>query len=170
MFTDNIITDRLILKSMTEADAENVWRIWGDLEMGKYLHDPYYESAEVLRNLFEDIETWSDYSFVAFCKETEQFIGTCSIGPERLNDEWGIGYCVHKAYWGKGYATEMAKALIAFGTEKGIRHFTGTVAIENSASGNVMRKCGMKLDHESSFKKHKTDIVYASQVYKMHLE
>lgn len=167
MFTENIMTDRLVLKSMTADDAAHVWSIWGDQEMGKYLHDPYYASPEVLRELFDDIDTWSDYSFVAFCKDTNRFVGTCSIGPEKLEGEWGIGYCVHQDDWGKGYATEMAKALIEFGKKMGICQFTGTVAVENTGSRRVMQKCGMQVAHLGTFKKSQTEIVYDSEVYKL---
>ncbi len=170
MIPDNIITERLILRCMTQDDAYEVWTMWGDHEVGKYLHDPFYESPEVLRSLFHDISNWTDYPFVAISKVTDEIIGTCSIGPEDTPDEWGFGYCVRKEYWGKGYATEMTKALIAFAYDFGICDFTGTCAISNAASGQVMRKCGMHFDHESSFKKCKTDIVYASHIYKMHLD
>ena len=45
MNTNDIITERLILKSMTLYDAEIAWTFWSDHEIGKYLSDPYYENA-----------------------------------------------------------------------------------------------------------------------------
>lgn len=169
MTTQPITTERLTLRNMTQDDAENVWRIWGDHELGKYLADPYYQDAATLRALFADVDEWPDYSFVAFLKGTNEFVGTCSIGPEGSDGEWGFGYCVTLEHWGMGYATEMAKALIDFIYAKGIRDFRCTLAIENVASGHVAQKCGMHIDHESSFKKRGTDIVYPSHVYKMQL-
>lgn len=170
MFTQDIFTDRLVLKSMKQDHASLAWSIWGDFEQGKYLHDPYYETPQVLWELFEDIDTWSDYSFIAFNKSTDEFIGTCSIGPEETDNEWGIGYCVRKEEWGKGYASEMGKALIGFGYSLGIKNFTGTVAEENRASGQVMENCGFKIAKSSSFKKKNTNQVYKSNIYKMTLE
>ena len=170
MITQPIATERLILRNMTQDDAENVWSIWGDHEAGKYLADPYYKGPEELRALFCDVDEWPDYSFVAFSKETSEFIGTCSIGPEGSPGEWGFGYCVIKEHWGKGYATEMAKALMDFVYKMGVHDFRCTVAIENAASGRVMEKCGLHIDHESSFKKKGTGIVYPSHIYKLHLE
>ncbi len=170
MITVPIVTERLILRNMRQDDAENVWSIWGDPEAGKYLADPYYKDPQELRDLFCDVDEWPDYSFVAVSKETNEFMGTCSIGPEGGKGEWGFGYCVAKAHWGKGYATEMAKALMAFAYEKGIRNFRCTVAIENAASGRVMQKCGMHVSHEGSFRKKGTDVVYPSHIYMVHLE
>jgi RimJ/RimL family protein N-acetyltransferase len=170
MKTEPVHTARLILRSMTPDDAENVWSIWGQVDTGKYLADEYYKDANTLRALFFDVDDWPDYSFVAFSRETNEFMGTCSIGPEGGPMEWGFGYCVVKKHWGKGYATEMARALMDFACQKGIRDFRCTVAIENTASGRVMQKCGLRMDHESSFKKRGTDIVYPSHIYTLHLD
>lgn len=170
MKTSPITTERLTLRSMTQDDAANVWSIWGDAEGGKYLADPYYKSAEELRALFADVDEWPDYSFVAFLKDTDVFIGTCSVGPEGDPGEWGFGYCVALPHWGQGYATEMARALMDFIYQRGVRDFHCTVAIDNVASCRVMEKCGLHVDHESSFKKKGTDLTYRSYIYKAHLE
>lgn len=170
MVTEPILTDRLVLRSMKQDDAADVWSIWGDYEMGKYLADPYYQDAKVLHDLFVDVDEWEDYSFVAHARDSGAFVGTCSIGTEGPEGTWGFGYCVTRAQQGKGYATEMAKALVDFIYGQGIRDFQGTVAVENVASCRVMEKCGMHVDHESSFKKKGTDIVYPSYIYRMHLD
>lgn len=170
MIPETITTKRLVLRAMTQDDAELAFSIWGDHEDGKYLSDPYYKDAEELRKLFCDIPDWTDYPYLAFEKDTNDFAGTCSIGPEERDDEWGIGYCVARGKRGKGYATEMAKAMIDFAHSCGIHDYTGGVAKENEASCHVMKNIGMHIDHETSFKKHGTDIVYPSYVFKMHLD
>ena len=171
MNTNDIITERLILKSMTIDDVEIAWSLWGNPETGKYLHDPYYKSPEELRNLILDIDTWeNEYPFIAYEKETGDVVGTCSIGQEGRQGQYGPGYCLRKEMWGKGYATEILKALIDFAYSLGIRDFQASAATENFASRRVMQKCGMHLDHESSFKKGGTDIIYPSSIYKMNLD
>ena len=170
MKTSDIVTERLIIKSMTIDDTAIAWSFWGDHEVGKYLADPYYKDADELRELILDIDDWTgDYPFIAYLKDTGEAAGTCSVGPEGGPNQWGFGYCVRKDLWGQGYATEMARAMIGLAYSLGIRDFQGTVATENTASGRVMEKCGMHLDHESSFRKRGTDIVYPSSIYKMHL-
>ena len=170
MYTDNIVTERLILKSMTLDDAEIAWSFWGDYEIGKYLADPYYKDANELREIIADIDEWDEYPFIVYDKSTGEVVGTCSLGEEGGPTQWGFGYCVRKDFWGKGYATEIGKALINFAYSLGIHDFQGSVATENIGSRRVMEKCGMHLDHESSFRKQGTDIVYTSSIYRMHLD
>ena len=109
-------------------------------------------------------------TYVAFLKDTSEFIGTCSVGPEGAENEWGFGYCVAMAHWGHGYATEMAKAMMDLVYQRGVRDFHCTVAVENAASARVMEKCGLQVDHESSFEKRGTGVVYRSYIYRGHLE
>jgi len=169
MITNPITTKRLVLRNMKPRDAENVFSIWGHPIAGKYFADEFYKNADELQELFADVDEWEDYSFVAFDKITGDFIGTCSIGPEGDEGEWGFGFGVIMHHWGRGYATEMAKALIDFGYGLGIRNFRCQSAIENVASCRVMQKCGMSAAYTSSYKKRGTDIVYPSYIWKMKL-
>lgn len=172
MITNNLETDRLIIRSTREEDGPLCLSIWLDDEMGKYLSDPPSEKAdESYKNFAKGIETdESWYPFIAVSKETGDFIGTCSIVPEKEIGHWDLGYCVHKKYWKQGYATEMIKALIDFGYRNGGRKFTALVAQENIASNAVMKKLGFAVEKEGSFKKHGTDIVYKEYTYRLDMQ
>ena len=171
MKTNDIETERLILRSMTLDDADFAAQLWGDPETGKYLSDPPYKNGNELRELISDIDEWEDeYPFIAYDKITDEPIGTCCIGSEGPENEWGFGYDIRKDLWGKGHATEMGKAMIDFAYSLGIRDFHCTVATENIASCRVMEKCGLQAHHTSSFKKRGTDIEYTATIYKLHLD
>lgn len=62
-----------------------------------------------------------------------------------LADEYDIGYRFFKQHWGKGYATESAKAAMdyGFGTLK-LDRIIGRARVENPASINVFNKLGMR--------------------------
>ena len=172
MIAKDIITERLRIRSLREEDSPLCFSIWLDDEMGKYLSDPPRESAsEAYMNFakgIEEDESW--YPFVVFSKETNEFIGTCSLVPMEDPQHWDLGYCVHKKYWRQGYATEMIKALITFGYENGGRKFTADVAQENDGSNGVLKKLGFFIEKEGSFKKSGTDIVYSEYTYRLDLE
>lgn len=172
MITEDIITNRLIIKSTREEDGPLCLNIWLDDEMGKYLSDPPRDKAdENQMNFAKDIENQKGwYPFIAVLKESGEFIGTCSVAPSDDNKHWDLGYCVHKKYWRRGYATEMIKALINFGYRNGGRKFTAAVAKENAGSNAVLKKLGFYIEKEGSFKKRGTDIVYDEYTYRLDLE
>lgn len=169
MLSDNIITERLILRDMTQEDAKDVFKIWGNSANAKYMSDPI-ELLEEIVAIFQNDKPRTNYLLVAISIETGEIIGTCCFGPTNKKEEWGFGYSIKMECWGKGYATEIVKAIIKFSYGLGIHDFISSCAIENTASGNVLRKCGMHIDHKSSFKQPKTNIVYESHVYKLHID
>jgi RimJ/RimL family protein N-acetyltransferase len=58
-------------------------------------------------------------------------------------------------YWGRGYATEAALAVIAFGFEElGLNRIYAQHMASNPASGRVMQKAGMR--HEGTLRQHVT--------------
>ncbi len=171
MKTNDIETDRLILRSMTIDDTDFAAKLWGDPETGKYLNNPPYKNGDELRKIIWDIDDWEDeYPFIAYDKITNEPIGTCCIGTEGPEGSWGFGYDVVKEFWGNGYATEMAKAMINFAYTIGVRDFYCTVATENIASCRVMEKCGLKAASTGSFKNDITNVEHNSTIYKMRLE
>jgi len=163
-----ISTQRLLLKTTEQEDLDAVASIWGDIEGGKYLPDPYYKSGNEILEILDDDLDCPCYYFVAFQTGFDEVIGTCSLGFESA-DEYSIGYTIKKDYWGNGYAVEMVHALIDFTRTLGIKSITAPVAQENKASNRVMEKCGFFIYTESSFKKSGTDIVYPTFVYKLNL-
>jgi RimJ/RimL family protein N-acetyltransferase len=172
MTTEDIITNRLILRSTQEKDGPFCLSIWLDDEMGKYLADPprdkAYEDELNFAVGIEQQEGW--YPFIAISKETGDYIGTCSVVPSPDNKHWDLGYCVHIKYWRQGYATEMIKALIEYGYRNGGRIFTANVAQENAGSNAVLKKLSFYIEKEGTFKKRNTDIVYDEYTYRLDLD
>lgn len=172
MMTDDIVTDRLILRSTRESDGEFCLSLWLDDETGRYLSDPPRELADDLElNFAKDIEHdegW--YPFVAVLKATGERIGTCSLVPSEDGISWDLGYCVHRDYRRQGIATEMIRALIDFGRARGGRVFTADVAKENVSSNALLRKLGFRPFKEGTFRKRLTDIVYEEYTYRLELD
>lgn len=160
-------TERLVLRNMNKEDAEEIFRIWGNPRVNKYLWDSLYKNVEDIRNMLPDSNSDSDYSFVIIRKDTENIIGTCGIGSEGLEDEWGFGYCLEPEAWGNGYATEVLQALIRLAQENGIKTIVGEAAIENPQSIKVMEKNGLKFHHNSVFTKADGSATFESKIYKM---
>jgi ribosomal-protein-alanine N-acetyltransferase len=70
--------------------------------------------------------------------------GRISISDARHREGF-IGYILNRDFWGRGYATELAQALLDFGFEKlGLHRIYATCDIENKPSAHVLEKIGMQ--------------------------
>lgn len=138
-------TERLILRPVKIADAEDIFEYSQDEENVYYLYDKY-ESVEVGRariaSYFEK-EPLGKYGIVL--KENNKLVGTIDFRVNNLQGE--IGYGLNKKYWGHGYVPEAARALIKLGFEIfHLPHIAASCLEENHRSARVMQKCGMQLE------------------------
>lgn len=86
------------------------------------------------------------------CKnESGRMIGGCDLGAaHQTGRSADLGYCLHPDFWGRGYATEAAGAVLglAFGP-LGLRRVAATCDPDNVGSWRVMEKLGMRREgHE----------------------
>ena len=81
-------------------------------------------------------------------RQTNELVGACSLDIlSRRNQNGELGYCLNRAKWNKGYATECARALIAYGfTRLGLHRIHATCRPANAASARVLEKAGMRME------------------------
>jgi RimJ/RimL family protein N-acetyltransferase len=147
----NLETDRLLLKELTWEDLDNIHRLhcyqaveeFNTIGIPKSVED----TRAIIRAAIEDrhVETRKQFGWGIFIKTTEDFIGEAGMGLSA--DRFKIGevhYSLVPDYWGKGYATEVVKALIRFGFENlSLHRIQAGVATENIKSIRVLEKAGM---------------------------
>jgi RimJ/RimL family protein N-acetyltransferase len=74
-------------------------------------------------------------------------IGNCGIRTDPARREADIGYELDPRYWGHGYATEAARALLRFGFDNlGLHRITAWCIAENTASARVLERLGMRCE------------------------
>jgi ribosomal-protein-alanine N-acetyltransferase len=84
-----------------------------------------------------------------------RIIGFCGLQPILVDEkpEVEIGWWLAKDCWGKGLATEAARAAMQFGVKHAkLSRFVAIARADNSASLHVMRKLGMAFERESKHK------------------
>jgi len=155
-------TERLGLRHWEPADLE-LWRTHLNTpSVRAYLGG--IDSDDALAEKFEKlIGTWAreGFSFLAVdLKPCGTFLGTCGIGriesdcaPDELRGAVQIGWQLREDHWGRGYATEAARAMLAFGFETvGLDAIYSQTSARNRASWGLMEKLGMRrradLDYE----------------------
>jgi RimJ/RimL family protein N-acetyltransferase len=104
---------------------------------------------EILPAFLSYYERFPGYGFwAAIEKATGDFLGWFHLRPAEGSpvDEPELGYRLRRSAWGKGYATEGARALIGKGfTELGVQRVVASTMAVNAASRRVMEKCGLTL-------------------------
>ncbi|MDO3411295.1 GNAT family protein [Saccharibacillus sp. CPCC 101409] len=141
-------TERLILRDAVPEDWEAIhvyasrpdvvrYSMWGpntEQQTKEYVAQIIEMQKESPRLGFE---------LVATLKESGTLIGGCGIHKAGYNAE--LGYTFNPAYWGSGYATESAFALLRFGFEELDAHrICATCRPDNAPSAGVLKRLGMK--------------------------
>ena len=147
-------TDRLVLRDLVEDD-------W--IAVHAYLNDPRFLATAQASPMPE----LSSYSFVrqwlpwgdgprgcfllaVVLADKGLLVGTCGItraGWDEGKKVGWLGYEITPWHWGKGFATEAARAVIGFGFEElGLDRISGDTLTINKGSVRVMRKLGMWRD------------------------
>ncbi len=157
----NIIlqTDRLYAVIPTMESLENRYKLLSDQRACKFLGNGESKNmVEVESFLKKNIEHYEKFGFCLFdihLKEGHQFIGDAGLIYEALNPEnknIEVGYRLLPEFWGRGYATEIAKAFIDWGfQEVGLSRIVAFYKPENTASFNVMQKIGMNYDGKALY-------------------
>jgi [ribosomal protein S5]-alanine N-acetyltransferase len=76
-------------------------------------------------------------------KSSGEIIGSCGFARPRETPEIELGYLLARESWGKGYATEIARAAADYGFKKlGFREIIALTDVENTASQRVLEKIG----------------------------
>jgi RimJ/RimL family protein N-acetyltransferase len=144
-------TERLILRRFTAADLDHLFALDNDPQVMRYINGGEPTPREVVESdslprFMQYDEECPAYGFwAAVTKNTGSFVGWFSFRPNKDSPhEVRLGYRLHKAAWGQGYASEGARALIHKGfTELGVQCVAATTYEENVASRRVMEKVGM---------------------------
>ena len=147
-----LLTERLVLRSLTLEDAADVQRLAGDRDialMTVAIPHPYEDgmAEEWIRSCSEEYEKDEALNFAITLRSDKNLIGAIGIGLEREHQRGELGYWIGRPYWNLGYATEAAAAVVAYSFEvlKLNRiyafHFT-----RNPASGRVLEKIGMRYE------------------------
>jgi RimJ/RimL family protein N-acetyltransferase len=93
---------------------------------------------------------WRDGSAITYAlalPEDDVLIGAVSLGINGAEQSAELGYWLGTPYWNRGYMTEAARALVAFGFEVvGLDRIQATHLTRNPASGRVMEKIGMAFE------------------------
>jgi ribosomal-protein-alanine N-acetyltransferase len=144
----SLATDRLTLRPLAQEDATALQLVLNDPDV--WLYFPRTEVPTLVRTktyIEGQIAHWDEYGFGhwAIDAKDEGLIGWCGLQFLPDTNETEVAYCLGKRHWGKGFATEAARASLNFGiTNLRIKEIVGLTHLENKASQHVLQKIGLK--------------------------
>ncbi len=150
-----IQTERLVLRDFVIDDWLTVLAYQRDARYNRYYPDRWVDRSddEVRAFVQRLIDGQHEkprrlFQLAITLPETGEVIGNCGV-RRKPDTEWeaDIGYELNPECWGRGYATEVARTLIAFGfRELGLHRISAQCNADNVASVNVLQKVGMRLE------------------------
>jgi len=144
-------TKRLALKPVNLSHFNDLFSLRSDPDVMKYTADGRIQTRKEVEDFIKSAEGYYDkYGldfFSVYEKETGIFVGQAGlfhVGFDVKQSDIEVAYRLHKKYWHKGYATELAKALIDYGfNELSLIKIIAAVHPENEGSRKVLEKVGM---------------------------
>ena len=146
-------TERLLLRQWQEKDLDIFTAMNQDDEVMRYF--PNKRTAAQTKEFYEIIsKEFSEYGYGLYAVEEKcsgDFIGFVGFHHANMEVDFcpciEIGWRLDKQYWGKGYATEGAKACLKHGYETlGFDKVYSFTANQNTPSQRVMQKIGMRFE------------------------
>jgi RimJ/RimL family protein N-acetyltransferase len=143
-------TERLQLAPVSAADRDALHAIWTEPRVRRFLWDDRVISIETV----DEVIAKSTASFAAEGfghyglreAKTGLLIGSCGLYRATPAAEPELLYSLASAVWGRGHASEAARAVIAYAFEElGLARLFARADVPNRASVALMQRLGMRL-------------------------
>lgn len=144
-----LTTNQLVLRPFTLADAQTVQHLAGDRDVASTtlrIPHPYKDgmAEEWIGTHADKCAKGEGISLAVSLRDAGTLVGAVGLEICKEHSRAELGYWIGKPYWGKGFATEAAKALVEYGFQVvGLNRIYAYHVVRNPASGRVMHKIGM---------------------------
>jgi len=151
-------TERLLLRQWKVSDLAPFAEMNADPEVTEFLQGPMSrERSNKMVDRIVDSFTWRGFGLWAVeVVDGPEFIGFVGLWDAFFEAPFTpaveVGWRLTRSAWGNGYATEAAKAAVAFGFGKvGLPEIVSFTATGNERSRAVMERIGMSRDEAGDF-------------------
>jgi RimJ/RimL family protein N-acetyltransferase len=145
-------TERLILRQLTVEDADFVLQLLNEPSFLSFIGDKGVRTIDDARNyiLTGPIESYERFGFGLYLTELKENgipIGMCGLLKRESLKDVDIGYAFLPKFWGQGYASEAASAVMAFGKSAlGLNRIVAVTTPDNHSSIKVLAKLGLRFE------------------------
>ena len=151
-------TERLTLRPYALSDIPTLVPLIGAREVAATtlrIPHPYTEAyaRDFIAIAQEDLSNGKCLRLAIILRQRDMLCGGVGLIIESAHRRAELGYWIGVPYWGNGYATEAARAVVKYGFETlGLHRIFASYFSHNSASASVLTKIGMR--HEGCQRAH----------------
>ena len=145
----SLTTERLELRPFRLEDAATVQRLAGAREIADTtltVPHPYDDGVaeQWIASHEAAFQAGQLAAYAVTIRDSGELVGTVSLGITPAHALAELGYWIGVPFWGRGYATEAARALVEYGfSELALNRVQSRHYVRNPSSGRVMQKIGM---------------------------
>lgn len=157
-FAEEIHTERLILRPLERSHLDPMLPLISAREIAATtLRIPHPYTRKDAEQYFEAMEAEASKGKMlrlsVFIASQNEYCGSVGLHIERDHGRAELGYWIGVPYWNRGYASEAAKAAVAYGFPRlELNRIYATIFAGNNASRRVAEKTGMK--YEGCLRQH----------------
>lgn len=150
-------TERLSLHHFEKGDAAFLLEIMNHPDYHTYIGDRELRSVDDAETYIEEkmIPPYEELGFgfwIMRLRETGERVGFAGIIKRETLDDADVGYAVHEKFYGKGLAQEATRGVLAYAKETlGFSRVSAITSPDNTASINVLMKCGFSFEKKTTF-------------------
>lgn len=149
MTAPSLATDRLALRPAAPSDAARLLAIFRDPYVRRFLWDARRPSREEVAGVIHASEaSFRAHGLGLWCaaqRGARETIGLAGVRPLE-GGELELIYAFLPEHWGRGFAAEASRAVLAAAFARGHARLWARTDRENRASERVMRRLGMRFD------------------------
>lgn len=153
-----LTTERLLLRGFRRSDVDALLLLAGERDIAlNTLNIPHpYERHHAIDWIVShpgQYDRRESVTYAVTLKEDGTLVGAAGLIVDAANETAELGYWIGKPYWGRGYASEAGRAVVAWGfAHLELHRVHASHFPRNPASGAVLRKIGMR--HEGTLREH----------------
>lgn len=147
-------SQRLLYRELLPSDEGSLYEMDSDPDVHRYLGNSPVQSMDEIKTAIAMIRKQYEENGVArmavILKETGEFLGWAGLKlvKHEINghiNHYDLGYRFMKKHWGKGYATEAARAFVEYGFNvMRLAKINAYADAENVNSHTVLEKAGLQ--------------------------
>ncbi|MEU8804915.1 GNAT family N-acetyltransferase [Spirillospora sp. NPDC048819] len=150
--TDELASERLVLRSWTADDAESALGVYGTAEVARWLY-PAMDRVPDLAAMRSVLDRWIAEGprlivpggrWAIESLATGELVGGATLLPLPPDEAYEMGWQLRPGAWGRGYATEAGAALARWAFAQGVEEVISLVRPANKRAAATAERIGME--------------------------